>query len=86
MLDKRVIFAIRNYANQGYAKAKIAELLCLDRKTVGKYLLNPEQVRKKVTRSSLLDPFRVEISELLRRRYSAATPGQRLYRQDHHPP
>ena len=38
MLDKRVIFAIHNYANQGYAKAKIAELLCLDRKTVVKYL------------------------------------------------
>lgn len=80
MLDKRVIFAIHNYANQGYAKAKIAELLCLDRKTVVKYLLNPEQVRKKVIRSSLLDPFRVEIGELLRRdpRASAAVILQRL--------
>lgn len=80
MLDKRVIFAIHNYANQGYSKAKIAALLRLDRKSVAKYLANPEQERKKVVRKSLLDPFREEIEELLRRdpRASAAVIMQRL--------
>lgn len=80
MLDKRVIFAIHDYANQGYAKARIASLLRLDKKTVAKYLADPAPQRKKVVRKSLLDPFRAEIGELLSRdsQASAAVILQRL--------
>lgn len=80
MLDKRAIFAIHHYRNLGYAKARIASLLNLDKKTVAKYLANPEPERKKVQRESLLDPFRAEIGELLSRdpQASAAVILQRL--------
>jgi transposase len=81
MLDKRAIFAIHHYANQGYTKARIANLLNLDKKTISKYLANPEPERKKVQRPSLLDPFRAEIGELLNRdpQASAAVILQRLH-------
>lgn len=93
MLDKRAIFAIHHYRNLGYAKARIASLLNLDKKTVAKYLANPEPERKKVQRESLLDPFRAEIGELLSRdpqaigrRHPATAPDQGVRRQDHHRP
>lgn len=80
MLDKSVIFAIHVYANQGYSKARIASMLRLDKKTVAKYLADPEPQRQKVVRTSLLDPFRAEIGELLSRdpQASAAVILQRL--------
>ena len=80
MLDKRAIFAIHHHANQGCSAARIAELLALDRKTVAKYLADPEPTRKKVTRTSILDPYRAEIGEMLGRdpRASAAVILQRL--------
>jgi transposase len=80
MLDKREIFAIHQYADQGYSKARISRLLHLDKKTVAKYLADPEPKRKKVHRRSLLDPFRAEIKEMLSRddRASAAVILQRI--------
>jgi transposase len=80
MLDKRSIFAIHAYANQGYSQNRIAALLRLDKKTVAKYLADPDPARKKVIRKSLLDPFRTEIGELLSRdpQASAAVIMQRL--------
>lgn len=66
MIDKRTIFEIHRLKNEGYNDAGIARRLGINRRSVKKYLQNPEQVilpREK--RASKLDPYRDVIDELL---------------------
>jgi len=66
MIDRRLVFDIHRLNNSGLSRRQIALQLRLDRKTVGKYLDNPDlksKPRKK--QSSKLDPFRDKISEMV---------------------
>jgi transposase len=66
MIDQRAIFEIYRLANEGLSMRKIAKTLHLDRKTVTKYLGNPDPKRVPVTRTSKLDPFKDEIERMLK--------------------
>lgn len=66
MIDRRSIFEIHRLADSGLSRRQIANQLRLDRKTVGKYLNNPDlspKPRKK--KSSKLEPFRDKIATML---------------------
>jgi len=80
MLDRRIVFEIHRLSREGYANARIAETLRLDRETVAKYIVDPEPQRKQVIRPSKLDPYRQYILELLAQdpKVSAAVIRQRL--------
>lgn len=66
MLDKRTIFEIHRLNNEGLSQRRIARELRTTKKTVKKYLENPEQVvTRRVPRPSKLDPFRDLIDQLL---------------------
>jgi transposase len=65
MLDKRTIFDIHRLADEGGSVRAIARTLHLARKTVAKYLRDPNPPRRRPERASKLDPFRDEIGRLL---------------------
>ena len=65
MLDKKTIFEIHRLADQGVSIKKISEILVKDRKTVRKYLNDPQLTRKLANKKSKLDPFKNEIDRLL---------------------
>lgn len=65
MLDRRTIFEIHRLANEKLSVRKIAKTLKLARKTVRKYLKDPNPKRPKVKRASRLDPFRDQIVRML---------------------
>ena len=66
MLDKRTLFEIHRLHGDGCSQRQIARRLQLARKTVSKYLENPDQaLRKPAPRPSMLDPYRDLIRKLL---------------------
>ena len=66
MLDKRTIFEIHKLNNQGWSQRQIAGQLGVARKTVKKYLLNPEQISaKRSPKPSKLDSYQGLIHQFL---------------------
>jgi transposase len=65
MIDQRTIFEIYRLANEGLSVRKIAHRVHLNRKTVTRYLDDPNPTRAAVKRPSKLDPFKEEISKML---------------------
>ena len=65
MIDRQTVFEIHRLHNLGWKKRKIARKLRVSRPTVQRYLENPEPLRRKITRSSKLDPYRDRIKQLL---------------------
>ena len=65
MIDRQSVFEILRLDHEGLSIRKISEALCLSRKTVAKYLDNPNPQRKSAKRASKLDPYKEEISRLL---------------------
>jgi len=69
MINKRIIFEIHRLKNSGLSCRQIAQRLNLGRKTIKKYLANPEQMfhqnKGNTRRCSKLDPFRELIDQFL---------------------
>ncbi|MBW2739018.1 MAG: IS21 family transposase [Deltaproteobacteria bacterium] len=65
MIDLRTIFEIHRMANEGSSVRKIAENLQLSRKTVKKYLEDPNPKKPVIKRANKLDSFKDEIKRLL---------------------
>ncbi len=66
MLDKRTIFEIHRLKHMGYSQRRIVQQLRVSRKSVRKYLQNPEQISaKKSPRPSKLDPYKDLIDQFL---------------------
>ena len=65
MIDQNSIFEIHRLANEGLSIRKIARKLKRSRKTVVKYLNDPEPKRSPVHRPSKLDPFKEEVQRML---------------------
>ena len=66
MLNKRGVFEIHQLKNEGISIRDIARKLSLNRETVTKYLVNPEQAIIKRKKSSKLAPYYDEIEKLLK--------------------
>jgi transposase len=66
MIDKRLLFDIHRLNDMGHSARKIAALLGIGRKTVGKYLDHPDIQKMSCTRTSKLDPFKEKIDVLLK--------------------
>lgn len=68
MLDKRTIFEIHRLHNEGWSRRRIARELRTARKTIKKYLENPEQsLARNQPRLSKLDPYRDLVDRLLQK-------------------
>jgi transposase len=65
MISQRMVFEIYRLSNEGYSVRRIARTLNLNRKTVFKYLEDPNPKRSVIKRPSKLDPFKQEISNML---------------------
>ena len=66
MIDKRTIFEIHRLKNEGFKTRAIARRLRLSRKTIRKYLENPNPPRAiPEKRPSKLDPYRCMIEDFL---------------------
>ena len=65
MISQRMVFEIYRLSNEGYSVRRIARTLTLNRKTVFKYLEDPNPKRSVIKRPSKLDPFKQEISNML---------------------
>jgi transposase len=65
MIDKRTVFEIHRLANEGLSIRKITQTLQLSRKTVAKYLKDPNPKKPTIKRNSKLDPFKDEITRML---------------------
>ena len=66
MIDRRTIFEIHRLRNEGLSKQKIAKTLQINRKTVRKYLKDPNPEKPIITRASKLDPFKEKIDRFLK--------------------
>ncbi len=65
-IDKKTIFEIHRLNNLGWSQRKIATNLRIGRRTVGKYLENPDKtLKKRLKKPSKLDPYRDLIDQLL---------------------
>ncbi len=83
MIDRRTVFEIHRLADEGHKNSQISRKLCLSRKTVKKYLENPNPHKPVIKRPSKLDPFKTEIKRLLEidPNVSAVVIGQHIERQ-----
>ncbi len=85
MIDKTTVFEIHGLADAGFSQRKIAQKLNVSRRTVKKYLENPDQAftadRKK---NSGLDPYADLIDEFLKQEPDVKAPVvlQRLQAED----
>lgn len=66
MIDQHTIFEIHRLANEGLSIRNIAARVKVNRKTVARYLDNPNPTRPVIKRSSKLDPFKEEITKMLK--------------------
>ena len=66
MIDRLTVFEIHRLKHEGLSVRKISKMLGLTRKTVIKYLKNPNPQRPYTKRVSKLDPFKEEIQGLLK--------------------
>ncbi len=64
MIDRQIVFEIHRLHNLGCKERKIARKLRLSRPTVRRYIENPEPLKRKISRTSKLDPYRDRIKEL----------------------
>jgi transposase len=80
MIDQRTIFEIHRLANEGLSARRIANHLKRNRKTVVRYLTDPNPTRPVVKRASKLDAFKQEIERMLEidPKASAVVIGQRI--------
>lgn len=80
MIDQRTIFEIHRLANEGLSVRRIGNQLTLNRKTVARYLTDPNPTRPTRKRGSKLDPFKQEIESMLAidPRASAVVIAQRI--------
>ncbi len=80
MIDQHTIFEIHRLANEGLSIRKIANRVNINRKTVARYLYDPNPKRPAIKRPSKLDPFKEEISKMLQidHKASAAVILQRI--------
>lgn len=65
MIDRHTVFHIHRLHNEGLSKKKIAATLHIDRKTVRKFLNDPDPKRPPIKRASKLDPFKAQIDKFL---------------------
>jgi transposase len=65
MIEQRIIFEIHRMKEIGLSMRAIARNLRITRKTVVKYLENPNPGKPTVKRASKLDPFKDEIAKML---------------------
>jgi len=65
MMDQRLIFEIYRLKDFGFTIRGIARSLKIGRKTVAKYLGNPNPGKPKVKKPSKLDSFKDEIARML---------------------
>jgi len=80
MIDQRTIFEIHRLAHEGLSVRRIANHLMCNRKTVVRYLRDPNPERDAIKRASKLDPFKEEIKRMLAidPKASAVVIGQRI--------
>ena len=83
MIDRATVFEIHRLAREGCPQRKIARRLHIGRKSVKKYLLDPDRPRVNASRPSKLDPFKDTIKGLLDKdpTLSAALIHQRIAQQ-----
>jgi transposase len=74
MIDRHTVFEIHRLRNEGLSKKRIAATLHLDRKTVRKFLKDPNPKRAPIQRASKLDPFKEQIDRLLQIDSKASAP------------
>ena len=72
MIDQRTIFEIHRLANEGVSIRRVAKALSLSRKTVAKYIRDPNPKRPIAKRASKLDPFKEEIKRMLEIHHKAS--------------
>ena len=65
MIDRQTVFEILRLDHQGLSIQKISDTLCLSRKTVTKYLNNPNPKHQYAKRASKLDPYKEQIKQLI---------------------
>ena len=65
MIDRRTVLDIHRLAHEGLSVRKIATTLGLSRQTVHKYLADPNPRRPRISRASMLDPFKDDIERML---------------------
>lgn len=65
MIDRHTVFHIHRLHNEGLSQKKIAATLHIDRKTVRKFLNDPDPKRSPIKRASKLDPFKAQIDKFL---------------------
>jgi len=80
MLNQRTIFEIHRLKNLGFSVLRIAQTLKLNRRTIMKYLDEPNAPKISIQRPSKLDPFKDAIDKMLETdpRASAPVVCQRL--------
>jgi transposase len=65
VIDKATVFEIHKLSHENLSTRKIAEVLKLARATVRKYLKNPIPQKSRVKKSSKLDPYKQQISNII---------------------
>jgi len=65
MIDKHTIFEIHRLYREGWSKTKIADILHLNRKTIKKFLQDPDPPKPRIKRDSKLDTFKEQIDRFL---------------------
>jgi len=80
MIDRQTVFEIYRLRHEGVSTQRIASMLHLNRKTVRKFLKDPDPKRPPIKRASKLDPFKKEVQRLLEidAKASAAVIVQRI--------
>ena len=66
MIDKHTVFEIHRLYREGWSKTKIAAILHLNRKTIKKFLKDPDPPKHRIKRASKLDPFKEQIDQFLK--------------------
>ena len=82
-IDSHIIFEIHRLSDLSWSERKIARHLCIGRRTVKKYLHNPQLSAKRRKRASKLDAYRELIDQLLEQEPEVKAPDvlQRLQQQ-----
>ena len=78
MIEQRTIFEIHRMKGLGLSLRAIARNLKVARKTVLKYLENPNPGKPTIKRASKIDPFKEEIGRMLAEPCGAAETGPTL--------
>ncbi len=65
MLERKIVFEIHRLKDMGFSNSSIAQDLRISRDSVGLYLKEPERRLAKHKRSSMLDPYKPLIDQLL---------------------